>query len=359
MPKTPTTLDPIFTAPTWPGVRPMSRHVRALRGDNAALAKALHELPGFTEANAALHAFAKQAEALAGEPVPTAADRATVLAARLLAGERPGADALRDEIAKDAAASLAAEGAREIVSQTGGRLLYEREEILTAQHDEIAAGLTRQFRAVIDKARTAGVTTATLDAADVLRREALAEGKALDEATAAYREIRAALTAFLGDYRVSVAHSDASTDDYWTAVTLVDPLGIDRWHPATSGQYQVRNESTGEIIRKSSLPNFRDADQAREIVAWLAEHDEAEVWVPSGPKASTAVQRLTRARTEAAAAAARRIPLRVQRGPFGNVRTKWGAAESTGWQVSSATGTDNDGGTWIVQREPESLITNA
>lgn len=357
MPKQTTTPDPIFTAPTWPGVRPMSRHIRTLRGDNEVLAKVLHELRDFTAANAALHAFAKEAEALAGEPVPTAEDRAAVLAARLLAGERPDAAALRDEISKDAAATLAAEGARAIVSQTGWRLLYVREEILTAQHDEIAAGLTRQFRAVIEKARTAGVTTATLDDAATLRRKAQSEFEALDVATAAYREIRAALTALLGDYRVSVAHTDASTDDYWTAVTLVDPLGIDRWHPATSGPYQVRNESTGEIIRESSLPNFRDADEARRIVAWLAEHDEAEVWVPSGPEASAAVQRLTRARTSAAAAASRRIQLRVQRGPFGEVRaTKWGADEPTGWQVASATGTEDDGEVWIVQRKPEALV---
>lgn len=349
---------PIFTTPTWPGATFPTRHIRTLRGDNPTLERALRAVEGFSEADDALHAFAEVAAELADEPITSPEDRAAALADSFRAGERLVAGELRERIAADVAATVRTERSTAILTDTGNRLMGHRDEILTQGHDEIAADLTRQFRELIDKARMAGVTTATLDPAAVLRRNAGPEFEALDEATEGYRAIRAALTALHGDYRVSSAQTDALTQDYWTAVTLVDPIGYDRWYPATSGPYQLRNSETGEVVTESLLPEFAQGDPA-EIVAWLAENEEAHVWVPSGTQAARAVQALSKARSEAVACATKRIPLRVERNVLGGVvRVRWGAVKSTGWKVLPVTDPSDGREVWMVDRIPEQLVVN-
>lgn len=322
-----------WIGPLWTGARPR-KHSR-LFGTNPLLNAALFDLPGFREAEDAVRRFAARHDAMLQQfgATPTA-----TLAEQIADRYRSSSDG--DLTAALSTLADADDEARKRLALieshlAAGEILLDRREAVVADPDNqarIAAYLKAQLVDAIERARREGVTGETATIAGNVNRDDLADVRALNEAVKTFDLVRAATSDLLAG--VEYATSDAPTIALVRVIgnaTEVDPL----WPVTARAGRAATSITDGTTISTPVIPDFQSGDSAA-LVAWMAEHPEAEIRVPTRTQVKVEVARLVAAKQTVANFASVDVP---RDAAIGLAKDKvWTASDGSRWTVSSTEG---------------------
>jgi hypothetical protein len=274
---------------------------------SASLMRALHQLDGFSAADAALHRWAAVADEYASS-VKLDVDPVGELVESFSAGRAVKASAFVEAAEQVHVAGLGAAAANGLVREVGQRLWTARDQIIVENPGPLAESLTADLHELVDGLRKSKITVLDADPATVLASGRAAEHRQLTVAIESYNDLRVGIAATL-----NTAGHLGGDGSFWVAALVVDPFAVDPMYGVRAANVNARNVKTGEVVDHSVHPIPFDGEDRAEELAWMVENLEHHVRVATPREFEATIAAMRSARSAAADAAKSGLRVRVTR----------------------------------------------